>query len=88
MIDFHVIQIAEDAQVSCGSADNPSFISQQLVRVTGAAGMRKVRCLSAEYQVPSHTGYQLKQKDIDDVRALSKRSGIPLLPEQEQFESR
>jgi hypothetical protein len=50
--------------------------------------MRKVRCLSAEYQVRSHTGYQLKQKDIDDVRAFSKRSGIPLLPEQEQFESR
>ncbi len=93
LIDFHVIEIAEDGQVSYGSPDNPSFISQESLQATGAVatgafGMRKVRCLSAEYQVHSHAGYQLKQTDIDDVRALSKRFGIPLLPEQEQFESR
>ncbi len=88
LIDFHVIEIAEDGQVTYGSPDNPSLISQESFRATGAVGMRKVRCLSAEYQVHSHAGYQLKQTDIDDVRALSKRFGIPLLPEQEQFESR
>ncbi len=51
----------------------------------GTIGGRSVRCPTAAFQINSHSGYQLKQRDIDDVRVLSEKFGIPLLPDQLAF---
>ena len=48
-------------------------------------GGRRVRCPTAAFQIDSHSGYKLKQQDIDDVTALSEKFGLPLLPEQLAF---
>lgn len=50
---------------------------------TGVIGDHPVRCLTPELQVRSHTGYELKDSDAHDMRALLDRFGVALLPEQQ-----
>jgi len=49
---------------------------------TGAIGGRPVRCLTPVVQVLCHSGYELKDTDVHDMRALHERFGVDLLPEQ------
>lgn len=44
-----------------------------------------VRCLSAEMQVATHTGYALQAKDLQDLRLLHERFGVAYLPEQAPY---
>lgn len=44
----------------------------------GEIAGRSVRCCTADFQVRSHTGYELTSKDYHDVSALHRRFGIPL----------
>jgi len=37
-----------------------------------------VRCISAEWLVKFHTGYEVDENDFRDVQALCKRFGLPL----------
>lgn len=41
---------------------------------------RQVSCLTAEYQIRSHTGYEPGEDDFRDVMALHERFGLPLPP--------
>jgi len=41
---------------------------------------RKVRCVTAEFQVESHTWYEPSEKDFQDVLALCNRFELPLPP--------
>jgi hypothetical protein len=52
---------------------------------TGAIERQAVRCISAEWMVKFHSGYDLKDKDFRDVSALCKKFGIDLPPAYEQF---
>ena len=42
----------------------------------GTVGGTRVRCLSAEMQVRTHTGYALEESDMNDLRLLHDRFGI------------
>ena len=44
-----------------------------------------VRCISPEWLVKFHTGYEIDEKDFHDVRALCERFGIPLPDEFSRF---
>jgi len=44
-----------------------------------------VRCISPEWLVKFHTGYELDENDFRDVRALCERFGIPLPDEYLRF---
>ena len=50
----------------------------------GTIGGRRVRCLTAEVQVLCHAGYELKDSDAHDLRALRDRLGVELLPVQRE----
>ncbi|HEX2281378.1 MAG TPA: hypothetical protein VHG52_06405, partial [Thermomicrobiales bacterium] len=39
---------------------------------------RRVACTTADFQIRSHTGYQLDENDYHDVFALHHRFGLPL----------
>ncbi|MDA0232929.1 MAG: hypothetical protein O3B04_05170 [Chloroflexi bacterium] len=78
LIDFHVIDVAEDGRGLYGPVENGVFVPASALEATGLIGNRSVRCLSARYQVDSHTGYKLKETDFADVNALHRRFGIPL----------
>lgn len=43
---------------------------------TGSIGGRSVRCLTPELQMRVHTGYELTQKDHDEIRILNDRFGV------------
>ena len=45
----------------------------------------KVRCISPEWMVKFHSGYELDENDYHDVRALCKQFDIPLPLEYEKF---
>ncbi len=55
--------------------------------LTGAGSVngRAVKCISAEYAVRFRAGYELRETDIQDVRALHERFGIPLPKEHEEW---
>lgn len=48
----------------------------------GMIASTPVRCLSAEMQMTTHTGYALQAKDLQDLRLLHERFGIAYLEEQ------
>lgn len=43
---------------------------------TGSIDGQSVRCITADCQVKSHSGYELRDKDFKDVSALCDRFGI------------
>ena len=47
-----------------------------LLTGVGIVGGTRVRCLSAETQMRTHTGYALKESDMHDLRLLHDRFGI------------
>jgi len=83
--DFHVIEQLSDGNYRYGSTDDPIHVTAESIDATGTIGGRSVRCPTAAFQINSHSGYTLKQQDIDDVTALSEKFGIPLLPDQLAF---
>ena len=83
--DFHVIERTTDGNYTYGSPENPFHIAQESLQGQGQLGGRIIRCPSAEYQINSHSGYRLKQSDINEVTALGEKFGIPLLPDQLAF---
>jgi lincosamide nucleotidyltransferase A/C/D/E len=50
----------------------------------GVIGDRTVRCISPEWMVKSHSGYQLKENDFRDVSALCSKFRIDLPAAYEQ----
>lgn len=50
---------------------------------TGVIADREVRCGTAEFQMVSHTGYEIADTDVHDVAALHQRFGLPLPEEYE-----
>jgi lincosamide nucleotidyltransferase A/C/D/E len=47
------------------------------LRGTGTIQGSSVRCISAEWMVKFHSGYELDDDDYRDVSALCRRFGIP-----------
>jgi lincosamide nucleotidyltransferase A/C/D/E len=45
---------------------------------TGIIAGKDVRCISPEWMVKFHSGYELKEKDFRDVSALCEKFGIRL----------
>lgn len=45
---------------------------------TGVIAGQEVRCGTAEFQMVSHTGYELSDKDVRDLTALHRRFGLPI----------
>lgn len=82
MIDFHVVERTEDGGAVYGPGELDWIISELELDAVGLIGGRKVRCLSVDYQVRSHTGYTLQDTDFADMQALHQKFSVKLLPEQ------
>ena len=81
-IDFHVVELTEDGGAVYRPREVDWIISELELNAVGYIGEREVRCLSADYQVRSHTGYTLQDTDFADMRALQEKFGVALLPDQ------
>ncbi len=80
-IDVHVVVIDEEGNGIYGPAENGIFYPASALAGSGSVGGRPVRCLTSDYQVRSHTGYELDEDDLRDVMALHERFGVPLTEE-------
>ena len=82
MIDFHVFDLVPGGGGVYGPGEIDWVMSETELSAEESIGGRKVRCLSAEYQVRAHTGYTLNDTDFADMSALHRRFGVQLLDEQ------
>ena len=55
---------------------------------TGSVLGVPVKCISPEWMVKFHTGYQLDENDYHDVKVLCRRFGIQIPSEYKEFETK
>ena len=77
-LDVHVIVVDDKGNGLYGPAQNGQMYPAASLTGTGSICAQAVRCISPEWAVKFHSGYQLKEKDFQDVSALCERFGIQL----------
>lgn len=77
-IDIHVITMDANGNGIYGPAENGLQYPHRSLLGCGSIKNFSVQCLSADYQVQSHTGYLIREKDIHDVMLLCERFNINL----------
>jgi lincosamide nucleotidyltransferase A/C/D/E len=83
VVDFHSFTFDE--------AGNHIFgVEYPFESLTGKGSIagRPVRCVSAEWIVEFHTGYDLDENDLHDVLALHERFGIPIPHDYDELRSK
>src|SRR5947209_17974785 len=75
------------APISYVSPENRSKFGPIYQSLTGTGSIQgyPVKCISVEWMVKFHSGYELDENDYRDVSALCERFGIALPTEYERF---
>ena len=84
-IDVHIIDLDEHGNGRYGPKENGVYYPASSLKGSGYIENHKVCCLSAEYQVVSHTGYKLCEKDYKDVLKLCELYELEIPPEYQKF---
>jgi lincosamide nucleotidyltransferase A/C/D/E len=84
-LDVHVIGIDDQGNGIYGPRENGEMYPAASLTGTGSIGGRAVQCISPEWAVRFHSGYELKQKDFQDVSALCEKFRIELPAAFEEF---
>ena len=77
-IDIHVIVLDSQGNGIYGPIDNGEMYPADSLTGTGMIAGRNVRCISPEWMVKFHSGYEPKEKDFKDVAALCEKFAIQL----------
>jgi lincosamide nucleotidyltransferase A/C/D/E len=77
-VDFHVIVLGQDGRGIYGPPENGESYAAEALTGTGAINGRTVDCITPEWLVRFHTGYQPDGTDWADVSALCERFGVPV----------
>lgn len=75
-VDVHVIRIDRDGDGIYGPPENGECYPAESLTGSGTLRGLSVRCISVRYQLVSHTGYRVQDKDIVDVRNLCSHFGL------------
>jgi lincosamide nucleotidyltransferase A/C/D/E len=73
-MDFHVVRLDEHGRWTPAWDTDLVFPAEAFTGV-GTVGGTTVRCLSAQMQMRTHTGYALKESDLHDLHLLHERFG-------------
>jgi len=84
-IDVHVIVFDSQGNGIYGPKENGEMYPAASLTGTGLIEGRAVRCISPEWVLKFHSGYELKDKDFRDVYALCAKFGIDLPAEYKDF---
>ncbi|HXM94716.1 MAG TPA: aminoglycoside nucleotidyltransferase [Candidatus Dormibacteraeota bacterium] len=84
-IDVHVIVLDDKGNGLYGPPEKGEVYPAASLTGIGKIEGQTVRCISPEWTVKFHSGYQLKEKDFRDVSALCEKIGIDLPAAYEQF---
>ena len=74
-LDIYVVRFGEHGLGMPAWNSDYVFLPRRSM-VLGIVGGTRVRCLSEEDQMSTHTGYALKESDLHDLRLLHDRFGI------------
>ena len=77
-VDVHVIVLDSKGNGIYGPVENGEMYPAAALAGTGIIAGQAVRCISPEWTIKFHSGYELKEKDYKDVSALCEKFGIPL----------
>jgi lincosamide nucleotidyltransferase A/C/D/E len=84
-IDIHMIVLDEHGNGIYGPIENAEMYPAAALAGTGSIAGQTVRCISPEWTIKFHSGYELKEKDYKDVSALCEKFGIDLPEQYERF---
>lgn len=84
-IDFHVIVLDAHGRGIYGPPETGEFYPAEALTGTGTLAGQTVDCITPEWLVRFHTGYQVDATDWADVSALCERFGIAVPPEYVRF---
>ena len=84
-IDVHVIVLDDKGNGIYGPPEKGEIYPAASLTGTGNIDGQAVRCISPEWTVKFHSGYDLREKDFRDVSALCKKFGIELPAVNERF---
>lgn len=85
LLDIHVVTFDEKGNGIYGPKEKGIFYPAYSFRGKGLIDDYPVDCLTAEYQIESHSGYELDEDDFKDVSALCKKFGIKLPNKYKKF---
>jgi lincosamide nucleotidyltransferase A/C/D/E len=77
-IDVHIIVLDGQGNGIYGPPENGESYPAASLSGIGQINGRTVRCISAEWAVRFHAGYELQEKDFRDVSRLCKKFAIKL----------
>lgn len=86
-VDVHVIVLDSQGNGIYGPLENKEMYPSESLTGSGLVDGCGVRCISPEWMVRFHSGYPLKDKDFQDVRALCEKFGIELPAEFDSFKT-
>ena len=75
-IDVHVVNFDEFGNGIYGPKERGVFYPAYAFEGIGKINATVLPCLTADYQLESHTGYMLRDKDFKDVAALCEKFNL------------
>jgi lincosamide nucleotidyltransferase A/C/D/E len=84
-IDVHVVVLDSNGGGVYGPVENGQVYPSASLSGSGVIQGHTVKCISTEWAVRFHSGYELKETDFVDVSALCKKFGLGLPEEHRQF---
>ena len=81
-VDFHVIVLDDEGNGHYGPPEaEEGMYPADALQGRGTVDGLPVRCISPEFQIRSHSGYELDDTDVEDVTALARKFGLDLPPD-------
>ena len=77
-IDVHVIVLDHQGNGIYGPPEKGEMYPAAALTGRGIINGRQVQCISPEWTIKFHSGYELKEKDFKDVSALCEKFGMAL----------
>ncbi|HEV8596889.1 MAG TPA: aminoglycoside nucleotidyltransferase [Candidatus Dormibacteraeota bacterium] len=77
-VDLHVIVLNETGDGIYGPPEKGELYPAEALSGSGSVARREVACITPEWLVRFHSGYELDANDRADVAALCAKFGIPL----------
>jgi len=87
-IDVHVISLDENGNGIYGPPENGLMYPAGSLTGTGTISGCAVICISPQWMVKFHSGYELTEKDYRDVSAICEKYRIAVPDEYSQFKDR
>ena len=84
-IDIHVIVFDDQGNGLYGPIEKGAMYPAASLTGIGSINGKTVRCISPEWMLKFHTGYELKEKDFQDVSILCEKFGLKLPKEYDVF---